>query len=247
MISQTPWGPEWTDAVSRSLAPGETLVGQTNVYTEQYQQVWNDFLKIWQNKFVGFDWMSVALTNINVRFIRFQTERVKTGFLSSEVRSVPQLYVNQAVPIHQITSFGTRKFIPQTHPYKTLKKQLGVDPGEVVAINLVYAGGVFDVASPYFEFDAIAQSIQSAMAGTAIAKQAESVADAVSRLAELLRDGMLTQDEFDRAKQGFVGVSMEVAESSAALIRQMYQLQQAGVLTEGEFRIKKWDILSRSK
>ena len=65
------------------------------------------------------------------------------------------------------------------------------------------------------------------------------VVDAASRLAALCSDGLITDEEFECAKSGFVGRSVEAKETSAGLIRQLAALRDAGILTESEFGIKK--------
>jgi hypothetical protein len=65
------------------------------------------------------------------------------------------------------------------------------------------------------------------------------VAGAVTRLAALCSDGLITDEESERARSGFVGRSVEATETSAGLIRQLAALRDAGILTESEFGIKK--------
>ena len=73
------------------------------------------------------------------------------------------------------------------------------------------------------------------------------VAGAVTLLADLCSYGLITDEEFECAKSGFVGRSVEATETSASLICQLAALRDAGILTESEFGIKKWDILSRPR
>src|SRR5690606_17919196 len=121
---------------------------------------------------------------------------------------------------------------------KALKKSLGTDPGEVLAINVQFPNGYLDCASPYSGIKQMAESFQAVMSGAALAARTTSVADAVTRLADLRSEGVITDDEFNRAKRGFVGATVEVGESAASVLRQLHSLQTAGVLTESEFRMK---------
>jgi len=38
---------------------------------------------------------------------------------------------------------------------------------------------------------------------------------------------------------------VEVRESSVGLLRQLHSLHKSGVLSESEFNMKKWDVLSK--
>ncbi len=122
----------------------------------------------------------------------------------------------------------------------------GTDIGEVMGINVQFPNGVIDLSSPFESFASLVANLEATLSGASLAKRAMSVSDAVSKLAELHSEGILTTEEFERAKSGFVGSPVEVAESSASLLRQLYALHQTGILTESEFNMKKWDILGRA-
>lgn len=122
----------------------------------------------------------------------------------------------------------------------------GTDVGEVSGVNVQFPNGVFDVASPYNEFAALIKKLESMLAGAAIATQVTSASDAISKLAILKSEGIISEEEFERSKAGFMGSPVEVVETSASLLRQLHSLYKTGVLTESEFNMKKWDILSRA-
>ena len=107
------------------------------------------------------------------------------------------------------------------------------------------SGDLVEVASPFVEFEALVVSIDAAKSGALVVKNTTAAADALDQLVPLLNDGILTQEEFDRAKDGFLGATVEVRESSVGLLRQLHSLHKSGVLTESEFNLKKWDILSK--
>ena len=71
------------------------------------------------------------------------------------------------------------------------------------------------------------------------------VADEVSKLAVLKEEGVLTDDEFQRSKALFVGATPDQRSEALDLLRQLHSLRRAGVLSEMEFNMKKWDVLSR--
>ena len=70
------------------------------------------------------------------------------------------------------------------------------------------------------------------------------IADGLARLAALHREGVLTPEELARLKRQITERSSGV-EDVIRLLRGLKTLEREGVLTEGEFNIKKWDILSR--
>jgi len=244
-VISKPLAAAFRDAVVRSLPPGEVLSDVSECYTEEWAQVYSEFLKAWQPTFQGFAWMAIALTNLNVRLITWQQQQVKTGLLSRTNQTIPAVQSNTAFALSQITSVGVSQFTPRKPPNKALTRIFGTDVGGVSSLNVQGPGGGFDVGSPFTEFFHLTQQLEAMRSGTLRAQQSGSVADAVERLAGLREDGLLSDDEFDRAKAGFVGIPVEVAESSASLIRQIYSLYQSGVLSESEFNMKKWDILSR--
>jgi hypothetical protein len=130
-------------------------------------------------------------------------------------------------------------------PRKYLTKTFGTDVGEVTAVNVQFPNGVLDVASPYNEFRALVNNLEAMLAGAAIATQVSTASDAIAKLAVLKSEGIISDDEFERAKSGFMGSPVDVIESSASLLRQLHSLYKTGVLTESEFNMKKWDVLSR--
>ena len=245
VFSEATWGPEWVSGLSRVFSPGEQLTGYSRCYTEVWHERWNSNKGRTERTFGGLVWRQIALTNANVWWMRWRTERVRTGFLSSKLVTHPEAVESMSVPIGQVASLSIRRVSPAYETRAHLKRLLGSRPAAVARMELSYAGGAVEVFSPYSEFETLVSNLQHAMTGSALARQSSSVADAVTRLSELRRDGLLTDEEFERAKSGFVGSSIEVTETSAGLIRQLAQLRDAGILDDAEFRIKKWDILSR--
>ena len=245
MFTEPAWGPEWVTGLCRVFAPGEQLA----CYSRCYSEVWHERFNAAQGRtdvnFGGLVWRQIALTNANLWLTSWRTERVKTGFLSSKLVTYPEPVDVMSVPVSQVASLAVRQSQPAREPAAVLEQLLGTKPGPVASMSITFPGGALEVSSPYTQFEALAGNLQHAMTGASLARNSGSVADAVSRLAELRRDGLLSDEEFERAKSGFVGSSLEITETSAGLIRQLAQLRDAGILTDAEFRIKKWDILSR--
>lgn len=73
----------------------------------------------------------------------------------------------------------------------------------------------------------------------------EIKADDLGTLASLVREGLMTEDEWDRAKRLFLGKPADDRQSSLELLEQVYGLYRGGALSESEFNTKKWEILSR--
>ena len=243
MLSEVPWSDEFIQAIRGSLAPGEHLVAHSQCYTEIRRQR-TDRAGRSRDVFFGFDWEHAALTNANLRFVRFRQQKVKTGLLSFRVDLVPEIAAMQIVPIAQVVAVQVRQYRPERLPYRSLNRLFKCEVGSVMELRVTTAAGDFSTSSPYVQFQALVDTLQSTITGTALIQHSSSMADAVTKLAQLRDAGLLSEEEFERAKGGFVGRSIEVVESSATLIRQLAQLRDAGVLTDAEFRIKKWDVLS---
>jgi hypothetical protein len=93
------------------------------------------------------------------------------------------------------------------------------------------------------DFEAMKDALQSA-----IARSASPITDPASvlrSLSELVTDGILSTEDFEIAKSTIIGTSPDVAQDSIRLVRQLFDLYKAGAMTEGEFNMKKWDLMSR--
>ena len=69
--------------------------------------------------------------------------------------------------------------------------------------------------------------------------------DDLDRLSQLAREGLLTDEEWTRAKELFLGKAPDRRAASLENLRQLHALHREGALSEGEFNGKKWEILSR--
>jgi hypothetical protein len=68
----------------------------------------------------------------------------------------------------------------------------------------------------------------------------------LEKLAELVNRGVLTSSDFERAKGLFLGKPVSQVQESVQLLENLYVLHKQGVLSESEFNMKKWDVLSRT-
>lgn len=71
-----------------------------------------------------------------------------------------------------------------------------------------------------------------------------SIADELSKLRSLKDAGALTDEDWEKAKALYLGVSVDKKDKKIELIRKLHDLHKRGALSESEFNMKKWDILS---
>ena len=74
---------------------------------------------------------------------------------------------------------------------------------------------------------------------------ATAVADELHKLAQLAQVGALSPDEWQRAKGLILGHPKDKQADAIDRIAKLYRAHKAGALTESEFNMTKWDILSR--
>jgi uncharacterized membrane protein len=67
----------------------------------------------------------------------------------------------------------------------------------------------------------------------------------LAALTRLLEDGLFSREEWEKAKQLYLDQTPAKHEESIGAIRSLYDLRQSGALSESEFNLKKWEILSR--
>ena len=153
----------------------------------------------------------------------------------SEARKLSQLWCSVAVPGPPLLA-GAGIELPKYSGPECVQLALTLTNGDSI-----------DITSPFVEIGQLVKDIDAAKSGALVVKNTTAAADALDQLVPLLNDGILTQEEFDRAKDGFLGATVEVRESSAGLLRQLHSLHKRGVLSESEFNMKKWDILSKDE
>ena len=71
-----------------------------------------------------------------------------------------------------------------------------------------------------------------------------SLANELTALATLHREGILSAEELARLKQRLTGAPSGV-QDLIQLLRGLKALEREGVLSEGEFNLKKWDLLAK--
>ena len=265
MISSPQNGPEFENAIRETLVQGEELISFANgwIHTEMVGVVLvkkpDDF----------FQWLYLALTNINIRFGQF-------AFDKNSVRA--EAYPTGAWGLDQVVSYKSEKYLygdyvrnerPKVNKFpvnadfvdysllraehrtginkKEMKKLARKGELAIHAVQIGLANGDGDRIYSFFdEMSTLGRNIEEMKSGALLASQATKAADALGVLTPLLQEGIISQEEFDRAKAGFLGTTTEAQENSASQIRQLHSLHKDGVLTESEFNMKKWDILSKN-
>lgn len=67
----------------------------------------------------------------------------------------------------------------------------------------------------------------------------------LDKLSDLVARGVIGQADFERAKGLLLGKPVSKVQESMQLLESLYALRKQGVLSESEFNMKKWDVLSR--
>lgn len=168
----------------------------------------------------------LVLTNRNVRQIGLSV--VKGEFF---IKS------NVAIPLHNIQSLGVQR------------KPGGFFAQAQVDLSFTLAGGQVERWTSQMESaEPFAVALEQAFAERTAADQTvgvgAGVADEIAKLSELASEGAISSEEFERGKELFLGKPPDEAADKIALLRQLHSLHKSGVLSESEFNMKKWDLLS---
>jgi len=72
----------------------------------------------------------------------------------------------------------------------------------------------------------------------------KSVADEIKKLGELVSSNIITREEFERGKSLFLGSPPDKSQKILDVLANLHRLRQQGALSESEYNMKKWDLLS---
>lgn len=69
----------------------------------------------------------------------------------------------------------------------------------------------------------------------------------LEKLAKLKQQGLLSEEEWDRAAKLYLGKPVSKQEEMISQIRRLDSLRKDGLLSDSEYNSKKWDLLSRNQ
>ncbi len=97
-----------------------------------------------------------------------------------------------------------------------------------------------------FDEVALMNDINAACAGASVVAAQSQInpAEQIQSLLNLMNSGVITQQEFQRAKANIIGKPPSQVEEATKLLRNLHELYKGGALSESEYNLKKWDILS---
>ncbi|NTW29546.1 MAG: SHOCT domain-containing protein [Coriobacteriia bacterium] len=93
----------------------------------------------------------------------------------------------------------------------------------------------------------IREAIEQALTSGVTLGSQSSIADELSKLAELRDASVISSEDWERAKDLYLGKRPDERAAAIIQLRRLHELHRDGILSESEFNSKKWDILSRSK
>jgi hypothetical protein len=70
-----------------------------------------------------------------------------------------------------------------------------------------------------------------------------SIASQIETLDELCKNGVISQEEFERGKALFLGSSPDIADKTLGILDSLHRLKTNGALSESEYNVKKWELL----
>lgn len=132
-------------------------------------------------------------------------------------------------------------------PYQSVRavatEQVGAFVGKLL-VETRYDGGTIRWQLSREDGELIADAINRGVA-TVGSRGAAGIASEVERLAALATEGVISPDEYERGKELYLGKSPDQRDEALDLLRKLHGLFKSGVLSESEFNMKKWDVLSR--
>ena len=168
------------------------------------------------------------LTNRNIRSFQFH----KVGF--PRKRHVAVISGSTAIPMHEIRSMSVIQKKMKGHSSRMLELNIATIVGAHALISKAGSDSI-----------AFGQACERAFQDKVHLEQTKLVGDAIGQISSLLDEGLITKEEFEHAKKGLVGQPASRGNEIVGLLRQLQSLEQSGVLTASEFRMKKWDLLSQ--
>ena len=114
-----------------------------------------------------------------------------------------------------------------------------------VVVGLL-SGSALSIWATVADADEIKQAIDRAVTCREIGGHGpSSTADELEKLAALRNSGVLSSEEWDRAKDLYLGKPPDARAAALEHLRGLFQLHRDGVLSLSEFNTKKWEVLSK--
>ncbi len=194
-----------------------------------------------------------------------KAEKRAVGLLGQRVPvRIPEVGTTTSYQIADVTSINYEEYAPARFVQQWAVEYLGLGTNERAIIQtrfdkikaekrIVEIGTLtftcnnetVVINSLYNNLVDIHRNLEAAKSGAAIASSIINVEASLTRLKELLNDGVITSTEFEQAKSAFVGKAADVPESIASTLRQLNSLFADGILNEAEYRAKKFEVLAR--
>jgi len=167
------------------------------------------------------------VTNRNIRFLGFQFDKHQKSM---------QVVSNSGLALRTISGIATSEY----------KVEQFIGKKAVFRLTFWWEGHQ-ETLDTYAvqEGKDLAEKLRERVASVSPDQRGTSVADEIERLAQLAQEGIITQEELTNAKSQLIGrTTPSQVDEAAKLLRQLFALKAQGILTESEYNMKKWDVLS---
>lgn len=257
-------------AIDKSLPSGEFAIQHSSIFTVGAN--WIEKGQMWCYHIDS--WSFLTLTNVAYRFYQFQlgqqltneqeakkislmaqglseakaTRKAIGWFGSPATILLPEIVFAKSLPLSEVSSNSYH----ETDPGRGFCSiggamvQAGYEMDTVGVLQFNCGGEHYVIYSPFSALAEIFRQADAIKSGAAIASSIISTEASLTRLKSLLDEGVISHDEFEKAKSGLVGRAADLPESTTSTLRQLNSLFLDGVLTEAEFKAKKFEVLARS-
>ena len=190
-------------------------------------------------------WTSPAIAPLYPRAVTVRRQKATAAFCTDRaLYSVA--YTNNAIEGVARTGFDQIASFKWQRAVRARLRQVlpGCRHETVVLLHFTTSGDAHTWESRYNEAEDFARALQHAI-GAFSSGSSVSMGDELVKLAELRSTGVLSADEWDRAKNLWLGKPAHHRADSITILSQLYDLHLKGALSEGEFNNKKWEILAK--
>jgi hypothetical protein len=230
------YDPRTLENFERLLEHGESFVFVSDwTFMTQY---WVDAIDIGKMRIPGhykdvINYCTLGLTEGGMYFAQFKD--VKKGFLRGSAGFMEVVF-------HWYRPY--QNFI--THQFNKNK----TNKGELVGYTFIFSGndGVQNGEVSTTDNAEAEKFKEVFMAGVGRFKTiaaSPDFAQQLSAMAQLHQEGVLSDAEFQKAKELFLGKPKDAQQQVERSLRSLKQLKDTGVLTEAEYATKKWDLLAK--